>query len=267
MWVRILTEPPDPPDFHRIDNVLGGAQLLRRLALDKDITVPLPRDTQPAPSRLLAVDLDGTLVNHGGSLDPRDVEALKSAVASGVAVTIATGRLSSSSLWIARHLGLGTPIICADGAALVCANTGEALEETAIEAATVIAIVDILRSRALCPYVFAHDGAHGETLGEAFATYVMSWTTRLTFHPQLSDAPTFSGKPGVLVALGMGDRAKVETARAMIGGSHGKRLEVSAFCLGGSDWALRIQRRGSSKGACLARLCGRLGIVREQVAA
>jgi Cof subfamily protein (haloacid dehalogenase superfamily) len=225
------------------------------------------QETAPYRHRLFAVDLDGTLVNRDGSLDPRDVDALKTAIADGITVTIATGRLSSSAVWIARHLGVATPIICADGAALVCMDTGDALEESAIEVAVVEKIVEILRARSLCTYVFVHDGAHGEVFGEAFAAYVMSWTTRLTVHPRLCEAPPFRGKPGVLVALGMGERAKVETARAAIGTVRGHNLEVSTFCLSGADWALRVQPRGSSKGACLARLCGRLGIVREDVAA
>jgi Cof subfamily protein (haloacid dehalogenase superfamily) len=222
---------------------------------------------QRAPARLLAVDLDGTLVNREGALDPRDVDAIKSALRDGVVVTIATGRLSSNALWIARHLGVVAPIICADGAALVCAETGETLEETAIASSIVDAVVDALSARSLSPFLFFHHGAHGDALGKDFTTYVTSWTSHLTVHARLRDAPVLRGKAGVLVALGMGDRANVELARAAIEVAHGDSLDVAAFSLSGADWALRAQRRGLSKGACLERLCARLGIERAHVAA
>jgi Cof subfamily protein (haloacid dehalogenase superfamily) len=214
----------------------------------------------------LAVDLDGTLVNREGALDPRDVQAIKDALGEGVVVTIATGRLSSNALWIARHLGVVVPIICADGAAMVCAETGDMLEETAIHSTVVEAMIEALSVRSLSPFLFFHDGAHGDALGKDFAPYVNSWTTHLTMHGRLRDAPVLRGKAGVLVALGMGERAKVEMARAALDLAHGASLDIAAFCLSGADWALRVQRRGLSKGACLERLCARLGIQRANVA-
>ena len=66
--------------------------------------------------RLLAIDLDGTLVNHQLQMDPRDVAAVKAAVAAGVVVVLATGRMFKSSLRYAEPLGLTGPIINYQGA-------------------------------------------------------------------------------------------------------------------------------------------------------
>ncbi len=66
--------------------------------------------------RLLAIDLDGTLVNDRLEMDPRDVAAVKSATAAGVAVVLATGRMFTSSLRYAEPLGLTGPIINYQGA-------------------------------------------------------------------------------------------------------------------------------------------------------
>ena len=68
------------------------------------------------PIRLLAIDLDGTLVNDRLELDPRDVAAVKAATAAGVAVVVATGRMFKSSLRYAEPLGLKGPIINYQGA-------------------------------------------------------------------------------------------------------------------------------------------------------
>jgi Cof subfamily protein (haloacid dehalogenase superfamily) len=66
--------------------------------------------------RLLAIDLDGTLVNHDLRMNPRDVAAVKAASAAGVTVVLATGRMFKSSLKYAEPLGLKGPIINYQGA-------------------------------------------------------------------------------------------------------------------------------------------------------
>ena len=66
--------------------------------------------------RLLAIDLDGTLVNHQLEMNPRDVVAVTAATAAGVAVVLATGRMFKSSLRYAESLGLRGPIINYQGA-------------------------------------------------------------------------------------------------------------------------------------------------------
>jgi len=68
------------------------------------------------PIRLLAIDLDGTLVNDRLEMDPRDVAAIKAATATGVTVVLATGRMFKSSLRYAQPLGLTGPIINYQGA-------------------------------------------------------------------------------------------------------------------------------------------------------
>jgi Cof subfamily protein (haloacid dehalogenase superfamily) len=66
--------------------------------------------------RLLAIDLDGTLVNHQLEMHPRDVAAVKAAATAGVTVVLATGRMFKSSLRYAEPLGLRGPIINYQGA-------------------------------------------------------------------------------------------------------------------------------------------------------
>ena len=66
--------------------------------------------------RLVAIDLDGTLVNDRLEMDPRDVAAVKAATAAGVTVVLATGRMFKSSLRYAQQLGLTGPIINYQGA-------------------------------------------------------------------------------------------------------------------------------------------------------
>ena len=75
--------------------------------------------------RLLAIDLDGTLVNHDLVMNPRDVAAVKAASAAGVSVVLATGRMFKSSLRFAEPLGLRGPIINYQGAVVREIASGE----------------------------------------------------------------------------------------------------------------------------------------------
>lgn len=77
------------------------------------------------PIRLLAIDLDGTLVNDRLELNPRDVAAVRAAAASGVEVVLATGRMFKSSLRYAEPLGLKGPIINYQGAVVREISTGK----------------------------------------------------------------------------------------------------------------------------------------------
>jgi hypothetical protein len=66
--------------------------------------------------RLVALDLDGTVVGDDLRIRPRTVAAVRAAVDAGVAVAIVTGRMTSSALPFARELGLREPIVGMQGA-------------------------------------------------------------------------------------------------------------------------------------------------------
>lgn len=77
----------------------------------------------------LLVDLDGTLVTESGGVHPATALALTRAEASGIHVMIATGRSTISTLPIVRALGLKTPALVFNGAALYCPVRERLLEE------------------------------------------------------------------------------------------------------------------------------------------
>jgi Cof subfamily protein (haloacid dehalogenase superfamily) len=65
--------------------------------------------------RLIALDLDQTILGHDLAFSRRVHAAITRAMAGGVAVTIATGREARLAARFARELGLTAPIICAQG--------------------------------------------------------------------------------------------------------------------------------------------------------
>ena len=73
--------------------------------------------------RLLALDLDGTLLNHRGHISERNLEAIEKARAKGVRVALVTGRRFRDSRPLALQLGLDVPLISHNGALTKHAKT------------------------------------------------------------------------------------------------------------------------------------------------
>jgi len=68
------------------------------------------------PISLLAVDIDGTLLNSQFQISPADLAALRQADACGVEVILVTGRRHSFALPIAQQLGFDFWVISSNGA-------------------------------------------------------------------------------------------------------------------------------------------------------
>jgi Cof subfamily protein (haloacid dehalogenase superfamily) len=68
------------------------------------------------PIGLIALDLDGTLIGEDLVLGPRTMAAIRRAREQGIAVSIVTGRMTTSALPFARTLGLVDPIVAYQGA-------------------------------------------------------------------------------------------------------------------------------------------------------
>ncbi len=66
--------------------------------------------------RLLALDLDGTLLNPQGEVAPETASAIARAGKAGLLPVLCTGRRPRRTVPIARSLGLRTPVVCNSGA-------------------------------------------------------------------------------------------------------------------------------------------------------
>lgn len=91
--------------------------------------------------RLVAFDLDNTLIGPNLTLSPRVKAAVARAQAQGVLVTIATGRGPSPTDQFAIELGLTAPLVCFQGAIVYDHRARQILHETRLDPAVVPIIV------------------------------------------------------------------------------------------------------------------------------
>jgi len=95
--------------------------------------------------KLLALDLDGTLLNSRGEIPEKNIEAIQKAENKGVLVTIATGRRFRDALPVALQLKLIAPVICHNGALLKYADTLETVAVSIVPQKTVREILRVGR--------------------------------------------------------------------------------------------------------------------------
>lgn len=106
--------------------------------------------------RLIASDMDDTLLNAAGVLTPRTENALKRAMDAGVSVVLASGRMLESALPFARQLSVNAPLIVYNGAMVYDLKQSRALETRPISADVARGICKM--AEALGIYVQAYPG-------------------------------------------------------------------------------------------------------------
>jgi Cof subfamily protein (haloacid dehalogenase superfamily) len=79
--------------------------------------------------KLVALDLDGTLLNSNGHLSERHIQAVKKAQQAGVRVVIATGRYYMQTERIVKELDFDGILVSNDGAVTIMNKTKEIIHE------------------------------------------------------------------------------------------------------------------------------------------
>ncbi len=96
--------------------------------------------------KLLALDLDGTLLNSSGKISDANKNAIQAAEKKGVLVTIATGRRFRDARPVALEIDLNAPVVCHNGALLKYAESLKTVAASLIETETVFEIIRVGKS-------------------------------------------------------------------------------------------------------------------------
>lgn len=112
-------------------------------------TSPRPRPTAHRRPRLIATDLDGTLLRDDKSVSHRTISALAAAEEAGIEVFFVTGRPARWMGVVSDHVHGHGLAICANGAAVVDLHSGgKFLEVRPLERSTALDVVQTLRREA-----------------------------------------------------------------------------------------------------------------------
>lgn len=105
--------------------------------------------------RMIALDVDGTLLTSGGTVSEGTVRAIRAAQERGVKVVLATGRSAPESVWLTRLAGCDDRAVCLGGAAIADMADGRHLRRWDIPEAQAAPVLELLRGKSLACMVFA----------------------------------------------------------------------------------------------------------------
>lgn len=91
--------------------------------------------------KLIASDMDDTLLNHDNVISERNAKAIQSALDKGVKFMIATGRMYCSARPFALDLGLDVPLVTYNGALVKGSKSGEVFYEHKLNYATALEVL------------------------------------------------------------------------------------------------------------------------------
>src|SRR4051812_22365237 len=95
--------------------------------------------------RILALDVDGTLLDREGVLRPSTVAAVARAARAGIRPVLCTGRRYRRARPIAEQLGLDAPLVCNSGAIVKDPGSHRTLWRADFDAALLAEILDLFR--------------------------------------------------------------------------------------------------------------------------
>lgn len=206
--------------------------------------------------KLIAIDLDGTVLDSSGRISDRTKRAIASVRAAGALVSIVTFRAYRSSKPYALELGLHVPLICVNGALVKDASDDRVLESFPVPHESALAAIE---------YGAAHDYDTCLYVDECYVApqrviekYAEGWFAQWRRCDDLRAALD----PPTLMVRYFGDH-RFEDARRDLAPYD---LEEVDDTIGGV-FELTLMRRGVSKGWALERLANDLEIARADVMA
>lgn len=206
--------------------------------------------------KLLALDMDGTLLGSDGNVPARNKQAIAKALQNGVHVAISTGRSFSGARACAKELGLVSPVIAYNGAMLCDPVTEEILfsVELSEHDARLAMELGIERGTTLC--IWSKGELFGYPLNERVADYV----NYAGIQPKPADDLDALCKRGVTKVLWYDDASRVPSLWEEM-----KRqpFENATVCPSNPKF-LEFFSGDVSKAVALGKLCDILGVTRAE---
>jgi Cof subfamily protein (haloacid dehalogenase superfamily) len=213
------------------------------------------------PIRLIATDLDDTLLDSSGRIPRGALDALAAARARGIRVTLSTGRMLASALPLARSMGANAPFVCYNGAMIASPADGSVLFHQPIETGLAREVLSLYRIMGWYIQSYLEDRLLVESLEDPRARSYSEITgvpaTAVGGSLFLPDAP-----PTKLLAIA-GPDDDIEDMTRCTRACFGERLYIARSKARYLDMA----HPDCNKGRALARVARDLGIPMEEVLA
>jgi Cof subfamily protein (haloacid dehalogenase superfamily) len=210
--------------------------------------------------RLVALDLDGTLLNENLEISPRVEAAIRAAQERGVQFTIATGRSFVSSRGYAARLGMTAPLLCFQGGVVGDPVTGEVIYELAMDPAVAHVAVEAAEAEDLDLSLYVQKAVYFRQLRFPEAFYDRWFGMKVIHEPDLHRVVDLHA-PLKFIIVAEPPETDVIEARWK------ERFDGTLHVVRSHRLFIEGNPPGASKGVALAWLAERLGIPQAGVMA
>lgn len=210
--------------------------------------------------KLLAFDLDGTLMRHDLIIPQSAVKAIKKAQKNGIICIIATGRVYSSAKIFAQKLGIKGPIITLQGALIKEVRSGKEIFYKSISKSTALKIIDLIRKLKLQALMNIKGRVLVESKTPELEIYKNITLSNIEF---VDDFKKHLKEPPTKFMIMSYDQGLIDKTEKRFHKELGKKINLFKSL----PRFLEIVDIKADKGAALALLCKRLGVKKEEVIA
>lgn len=212
--------------------------------------------------RLIASDVDGTILAHDGRITPRTVAAFQAARDAGIEVVFVTGRPPRCLGPLREQLGHCGTVICSNGALVYDLATERALSSKCLTVADVLAAREAIKE--LAPAAsFAAETLGGLYLEPGYVTAESPTALREVEPRPLAE--TLAGAPGVLKFLAKNSHGTADDFLSLVRPAVRRWVNVTHSAVGVA--LVEMSKTGVNKAVTLAEYAESRGIAAQDVLA
>jgi hypothetical protein len=218
--------------------------------------------------KLIAIDMDGTLLNSDNEISERNQSAIREAADKGIKVVLTTGRIYSSALFYAKSLNISTPIISCNGAYIAEHDKSNILYESPISVDSIKDVIELAEKENMHYHFYDDSTFYARELNETVIKYY-NWNKKRDEMDRINI--NIIENPFEVVQnekLNVYKFVFVENDREKLL-RFKKKLESIKNIEIASSWInnVEVMNKGVSKGKALEELCKLFGINKGEVVA
>ncbi|HHV62597.1 MAG TPA: HAD family phosphatase [Firmicutes bacterium] len=209
--------------------------------------------------RLVAIDLDYTLLNNKLEIPDAARDAIQAAVKRGTTITLASGRMYRSTVRFAEELGLDVPLITYNGAMTKSSRSRQLYHHLPVPFDLALDVIRYAKQEGIHINIYLDDNLYVEKLSPEAIGYATRSGVEAT---PVGDLTEFL-KADPTKLLFVADEKVIDKHIPVVKERFGDKLNV----VRSMPIYIEVTNKGVSKGTALKSLAAQLGIPREEVLA
>ena len=220
--------------------------------------------------KLIAIDIDGTLLNPQGTITERNYSTLKKAIAQGIIVALCTGRSYFMAQKVVGEFDFELPLVLHNGAEIVNSSDGQMIEHWPLAQEVARQGVILMKQFSLEPIVYDfHEGKHKlvyESINPTNEAYVRYMSTKESILHKTDDLISYiDHNPMQLVAIHQ--ESIIRNAMPILKNHIDANVFTSGRLFNLEYWFLEVLQSGASKAAAVEHLAKLHNIDKKEIMA